>query len=577
MEYGFPVELYPTQQKIVRDAIDAIRSRKTIVLDSPTGTGKTLALLCAALNFISKPNEEDEIIRLLSKCNRQTVYYCSRTHTQLAQVISELKRNEHKYNAVVLGSRRMYCVNDKIKNIKSLDELNNKCKEAVKTNSCEYYGGSFFTSDPQDIEDLVNLAKEHKFCPYYFSREHAYECEIVFLPYNLIFTKNRKECSEINLEDKIVIIDEAHNLYNSIIELNSAEICWKELKIISALEGLPEKLKEILKRLAIFRQRITRETISDILSFLSAARLKDFNMFEVDDEIQEKRIAQKKDMPVIFQLSKFLKLLTFSDASGRVIYSPEYIRFTPMSPELYMQNLKKCRSIILAGGTMEPIGPLRKLFPEMNYSAYPAISTDFIPLIVTETAQKKPIKLSYEERGEQIDGVVKTLVSLSCTVRSGGIIIFVPSKSFIDLIRTNPNINYFKRKVYFDKYTTFNEYSKDPQILFAVLGGKLSEGINFSNELCRLVIIVGVPYPTLSLESCERQKHSSDFQVNEAMRRVNQALGRALRHKTDYAAMVLLDVRYLSLQRHVSKWIREKLRVATLPEAIRQIHKFLQR
>jgi chromosome transmission fidelity protein 1 len=110
-------------------------------------------------------------------------------------------------------------------------------------------------------------------------------------------------------------------------------------------------------------------------------------------------------------------------------------------------------------------------------------------------------------------------------------------------------------------------------LLLSVVGGKMSEGINFSDRLGRCVVIVGLPYPNINspdwkarieyIESTTLARLTSasgttsrteaaaaakqaarDFYENACMRAVNQSIGRAIRHKGDYAAIVLVDRRF---------------------------------
>jgi chromosome transmission fidelity protein 1 len=92
-------------------------------------------------------------------------------------------------------------------------------------------------------------------------------------------------------------------------------------------------------------------------------------------------------------------------------------------------------------------------------------------------------------------------------------------------------------------------------ILFCVIGGKLSEGINFSDELARCVVVVGLPYPDsrdpilqmkLQYTDSVRPNSNASSELYEAMcmKAVNQSIGRAIRHINDYSAIVLLDQRY---------------------------------
>ena len=112
-------------------------------------------------------------------------------------------------------------------------------------------------------------------------------------------------------------------------------------------------------------------------------------------------------------------------------------------------------------------------------------------------------------------------------------------------------------------------------LLLSVIGGKLSEGINFSDDLGRCVVVIGMPYPnphdpvlrarmakldgvlpgggdgTAGRCSPAATGSSSDegslgtrYYGALCSTAVNQCVGRCLRHSGDYAAIVLVDARY---------------------------------
>ncbi|KHN70606.1 Regulator of telomere elongation helicase 1 -like protein [Toxocara canis] len=114
-------------------------------------------------------------------------------------------------------------------------------------------------------------------------------------------------------------------------------------------------------------------------------------------------------------------------------------------------------------------------------------------------------------------------------------------------------------------------------VLFAVSRAKVSEGIDFSDGESRAVLMVGVPFAPPSdprvelkkqyLNECNLNgKNKFTFTANEwyqtdALRAVNQAIGRVLRHKNDFGAVVLIDCRFCSMDRKCfPAWMRDSLK-----------------
>lgn len=129
-------------------------------------------------------------------------------------------------------------------------------------------------------------------------------------------------------------------------------------------------------------------------------------------------------------------------------------------------------------------------------------------------------------------------------------------------------------------------------LLLSVINGSLSEGINFSDRLGRAVIVIGMPFPNpysaewkakmeyivqkaqkaqksqgpAGISRLEVEKSgkaaAQDFYENATMRAVNQAIGRAIRHKNDYATILLIDRRYATerIQKKLPGWIKESVR-----------------
>lgn len=227
---------------------------------------------------------------------------------------------------------------------------------------------------------------------------------------------------------------------------------------------------------------------------------------------------------------------------------------------------------------------------------------NLIALPVTRGPEGIEFDFTYEKRNSStmIEALGECLFEL-CKAIPDGLVVFFPSYAYLDQVvscwqsKSNSAIKDIWNRLLLEK-PIFREsktatgvddvLSKYSQaiaackggLLLSVIGGKMSEGINFSDALGRGVVVVGLPFPNIQsvqwkakLEYIEQitEKRTGnrdegiaaarEFYENACMRAVNQSIGRAIRHKGDYASILLLDRRY-SIPRIEGKlpgWIRQ--------------------
>ncbi|KAH0749457.1 hypothetical protein KY290_028689 [Solanum tuberosum] len=668
-------------------------------------------------------DEEDEA--------RPKIYFCSRTHSQLSQFVKELRKTKFadEVKVVCLGSRKNFCINKDVLKLGSSAQINEKCLELQKSRKKEiskisktkniracgragrsktssgcpmlrnHKRGNEFRSEvsqqgPLDIEDLVQIGNDLKTCPYYGSRSMVHTADLVVLPYQSLLSKSSRESLGLSLKDSVVVIDEAHNLADSLVSMHNAKITLSQLELVhSHLESYFIRFRNLLgpgnRRYIQIMMVLTRsflqvlrnencqstfyplcnaegsksgfESSTAINEFLFALNIDNINLYKLLLYIEESNIMHKvcgyghklalsvevsglknddqssHDESALsgFQaLVNMLLSLTNKDGDGRIIISrprprPKcsmqqggYLKYVMLTGEkIFSEILNQAHAVILAGGTLQPIEETKeRLFPwlppdQLHFFSCGHIipSANILPIVVPQGPSGHSFDFSYSARSSSVMiQELGLLVSNLVNVVPGGMVLFFSSFDYegqvYDAWKESGIIGrIMKKKRIFreprrstDVETVLKEYKetidalshrsskRDPEsrngaILLAIVGGKVSEGINFSDGMGRCIVMVGLPYPSpADIELMERIKHIEGFDTssgkntkfqaerswyngdaqagldilksckhrgkqyyeNLCMKAVNQSIGRAIRHINDYAAILLVDKRY---------------------------------
>ncbi|KAI0279235.1 helicase C-terminal domain-containing protein [Russula aff. rugulosa BPL654] len=599
------------------------------------------------------------------------IFYASRTHSQLSQIVPELgklrreahcnmshsnpttegpagdnERGKRKYeltgsNAdthnespetrfVSLGSRKQLCLNEKLK--AKGGDLDEGCRDllqaggdkrcpylpkpdAIEDNRLHDFRDQILAS-PKDIEDLIIAGKASQTCPYFASREAISQAEVrCHLAVQPLLHHDAREALGIDLINQVVVIDEAHNLISSLLALSTVTLPLGTLNV--CLEQLTAYISRFKNRLAskhvLHLKRLYRllHTLKGLLSNWQEQNSNEVMTLarKITTYTQKARAkSEQKDYsetgtPPLYAVQEFIAALAAATDDGRIIFThkssheqrtPEIqVKYQSLNPApQFREVVDAARSVILAGGTMSPSNLRTLVIPrgprgsELNF------------------------KFSNMENRDQLLELGQIVANFARIV-PGGMVVFLPSYKTLEKVKNlwdekgiMGSIGIRKGfgrvliviQVFIestgDVHELLTQYAEEIRsnpkgaLLLAVVGAKLSEGLNFSDDLARMVMVIGLPFANLgSAELQERLKHADrlaggevvvpkssnstygygaagkELYENMCMNSVNQSIGRAIRHKNDWSMLVLVDTRYQSERIHskLPGWIGKSL------------------
>lgn len=397
----------------------------------------------------------------------------------------------------------------------------------------------------------------------------------ITLPYQLLLQSSAREALGISLKDHVVIIDEAHNLMDTISSIYSVTVTLPQLQrcneqldfyltkyrnrlkggnkvyvmqthrllrsLTLTLENLSKQQKErevpsgdILAHHGV--DQINFNKLQKYLTESKLARKLEGYLLSQQEEEQKSKVQSRRGngrvldtstnptspdaVPLLTHIQSFLTALTNPSSEGKIFCSvtdsKEWcLKYMLLDPAHHFRTIvNEARAVILAGGTMQPMEDYTThLFPYLPPDKIRTLSCGHVipsenllasPLVKRPSGGDFDFTFSCRNDPSMIDDLGMSIANL-CNFIPHGVVCFFPSYSYLDLVverwqkKTKDGVPTVWERLGAKKciFRESNEKSGVEEILrdykiaidtgkggllLGVVGGKMSEGINFNDK-----------------------------------------------------------------------------------------------
>ncbi len=589
----------PGQKELAQRVYKACLGGETLIAEAMSGFGKTAAVLAGALSAAEESGSR--------------VVYACRTKRQINRVVEEVARlqERHPFKAAPMLSKFDYCLLRRQRAVPQ-ESFGWYCSFNVSNNLCSYFLNVTLTDDFDRLvrkvlartprhPELVRESEMAPVCPAEVARLAMAQAAVAVVPYQYAFDPKATpvlfDRNSVNREKTILVVDEAHNLREFFRSLNSATITLDQVRgaVREAEAMLMEEAAASLTALLRTLDRLLSEHQGWLLDRDSVlTRFRDdhgtawlqnlaFELSASSGAAWGSVVYERRLPSLILRVGEFLVKLSSSSRSILVKWENTFGLVDPDPVRGVAEYLAEFSSSVLLSATVNPSSVFARsvgLDPG-RVSTYDASAE---PLVDVRTAVDTGTSTRYKLRSPEMYSKISERVAAVINSTHSGVGVFAPSYAVLsaifemvtkrvkdrNMVSEAPGLSNDQATAVFDSFRSAGD-----SILFAVQGGRFSEGEDFDGGAMGSIVVIGMalppPSPMMFAEyACLKRTGERDSYLMlsrlPALRRAFQAAGRHVRSPGKRGLVFFLDERFgnAATRELMPSWLRRDLFVGDL-------------
>lgn len=566
---AFPFERpRPQQMDLLQAVADSVRTDVPLLVQAPTGLGKTAAVVYPVLREALSRGEK--LIYVTPK-NSQ--------HSVAEETIKLFQDQGHHIKSLTLRAKAKLCF---------------KAEPICNPEFCEYAKDHYQKVHENGLTDklakkkkvtyrsLRRLAESYQVCPFELQMELVERADAVICDYNYVFSP-RSSLARFSPEGRSktkrpnLVIDEAHNLPSRATSYYSPQLSSFVFALLKpGMERLPNPFSQQGRRLIdqclliIDSHRPVGCTTSakidlNVAAFMDhEAQINEFLTSYLESDV----VIEPQDpvLKLANTWSNFVEALQFEGDNFFTTYTyyanGGTLKITCCdASDMLKENYAFFAHIVGFSATLKPFEYYAKLSgldvsrTKMSEFKSPFPKENRKLLLIPQVSTRYSVR--HANYAKIADGI-----SRITAIKPGNYFVFFPSFDFLEHVAGRVKVPGFRivkqtremKNAAVEDVIDQLKRGGEPILLFAVQGGVFSEGVDYPGDMAIGAIIVGPGLPTFDLER-ELLKQFYDKRYGEgfgyayvypAMTKVVQSAGRVIRSETDRGLIVLMDNRFLT-------------------------------